>query len=74
MHQELGFREQETSKRIANYLEGLGIEVKTGIARTGIVGLLKRSRPGPTLIMRSDMDALPARARVLYLKVDDLYE
>ena len=58
-HPELGFEEKRTSSIIAEYLRGLGIEVKTGIARTGVVGLLKGAMPGRTLMLRADMDALP---------------
>jgi amidohydrolase len=61
LHQipELGFREEKTSTYVANYLEKEGLEVTTGIARTGVVGLLDTGRPGPTLLIRADMDALP---------------
>jgi len=55
---ELGFKEFETSKRIVKYLIGLGLEV-TILAKTGVVGLLKGSNDGLTLLLRSDMDALP---------------
>jgi amidohydrolase len=57
---ELGNREFETAKKIAEHLEGLGFdEVRTGIAHTGVVGILKGGRPGPTIALRADMDALP---------------
>ncbi|MGO9144929.1 MAG: M20 metallopeptidase family protein [Desulfomonilia bacterium] len=58
-HPELGFEEKRTSSIIAEYLRGLGIEVKTGIGKTGVVGLLKGAMPGRTLMLRADMDALP---------------
>jgi len=58
-HPELGFEEHRTSAIIAKYLGGLGFEVKRGLAKTGVVGLLRGDQPGPTLLLRSDMDALP---------------
>jgi amidohydrolase len=59
MHPELGFHEVRTSGIVARELEELGLEVTKGIGKTGIVGLLEGSRPGPTLLLRFDMDALP---------------
>ena len=56
---ELGFKEEKTSAYVANYLKQEGLSVVTGIARTGVVGLLDTGRPGPTLLIRADMDALP---------------
>ena len=58
-HPELGFREHRTARIVANHLSELGLEVQTGLAVTGVVGLLKGSRPGPTIALRADMDALP---------------
>ncbi len=58
-HPELGFEEYRTSNIVANYLEKCGLEVKRGIAKTGVVGLLKGKYQGPTLLLRADMDALP---------------
>ncbi len=58
-HPELGNREFRTSELIANHLKSLGIEVKTGVAKTGVVGLLKGGLPGPVIALRADMDALP---------------
>jgi len=55
---ELGFKEFRTSKKIIKYLIDLGLEV-TILAKTGVVGLLKGSNDEPTLLLRSDMDALP---------------
>ena len=46
MHPELGFEEVETSKLVAGWLEKFGIEVKRGVAKTGVVGLLKGKKPG----------------------------
>ncbi|MFQ6081868.1 MAG: M20 family metallopeptidase [Candidatus Aminicenantia bacterium] len=61
LHQnpELSNREFETSKLVAGYLKSLGLEVKTGIAHTGVVGLLKGAESGITVALRADMDALP---------------
>jgi amidohydrolase len=56
---ELGNRETRTSAIIAKHLQSLGIEVKTGIAVTGVVGILKGDKPGPVIALRADMDALP---------------
>ena len=56
---ELGNREFETAALVADHLRGLGIEVQTGIAHTGVVGLLRGGRPGPVVAIRADMDALP---------------
>ena len=56
---ELGFQEHETSALVARELGELGLELRTGVARTGVVGLLDSGRPGPTLLVRADMDALP---------------
>jgi amidohydrolase len=58
-HPELGFREIRTSGIVAKELEALGIEVTKGIGKTGVVGLLEGAQPGPTLLLRFDMDALP---------------
>jgi len=62
-HPELGNREFNTSKLIAEQLQKLGIEVKTGIAKTGVVGILKGGQPGPVVGLRADMDALPVTER-----------
>ena len=56
---ELGNREFRTSKKVAEHLVSLGIEVETGIAYTGVVGLIQGGKPGPTIALRADMDALP---------------
>lgn len=58
---ELGFEEKRTSAIVAEKLSQLGLEVKTAIGVTGVVGLLKGARPGKTLLMRADMDALPVQ-------------
>lgn len=56
---ELSNREFETAKKIAAHLQSLGIETTTGIAKTGVVGILKGDKPGKTLALRADIDALP---------------
>ncbi len=58
MNPELGYEEFETSHLIVKNLESFGLEVHTGIAETGVVGLLETGRPGPTIGIRADMDAL----------------
>ena len=63
-HPELSNREFETAKYVAAHLRGLGIEVRTGIAHTGVVGILKGGKPGSVVGLRADMDALPVRERV----------
>jgi len=55
---ETGYREKKTSRYVADYLKNLGFDVKTGIARYGVVGSLRGGSPGGTLMIRSDMDAL----------------
>jgi amidohydrolase len=59
MNPELGFEEVETSELVAGYLEKFGLQVKTGMAKTGVIGLLKGDKPGKTVAIRADMDALP---------------
>jgi amidohydrolase len=56
---ELGNREVRTAKVVADHLRALGLEVRSGIAHTGVVALLKGGRPGPVVALRADMDALP---------------
>ncbi|MCB1396731.1 MAG: amidohydrolase [Rhodobacter sp.] len=58
-HPELGFQEHRTSGIVAAELERLGIAVTTGIGGTGVVGVLQGNRPGRTIGLRADMDALP---------------
>ncbi len=64
-HPELGNQEKRTSAIIAKHLQDLGIEVKTGVAKTGVVGILKGGKPGPVVALRADMDALPVTERVV---------
>jgi len=56
---ELGYEEYQTSELAARELESYGIEVTKGVGGTGVVGLLAGARPGKTLLLRADMDALP---------------
>ena len=62
-HPELSNREFETAEKIAKHLESLGFEVKTGVAHTGVVATLKGDRPGKTVALRADIDALPVTER-----------
>lgn len=59
MHPELGFKEIRTAGIVARELETLGLEVTKGVGKTGVVGLLEGAKPGPTILIRFDMDALP---------------
>lgn len=59
MNPELSNREYETAKLVASKLSSLGLEVKTNVAKTGVVGLLRGAQTGPTVAIRADMDALP---------------
>ena len=61
LHQnpELSNRETQTAALVADYLKKLGLEVRTGIAKTGVVAILKGGKPGPVVAVRADMDALP---------------
>jgi amidohydrolase len=65
LHQypELSNREFKTSAKVAEHLKSLGIEVQTGVAKTGVIGLLKGAKPGPVIALRADMDALPVTER-----------
>ncbi|HVL68724.1 MAG TPA: amidohydrolase [Vicinamibacterales bacterium] len=63
-HPELSNREFETAKFIAERLRSFGLEPQTGVARTGVVAVLKGGRPGPVVALRADMDALPVREEV----------
>ena len=59
LHPELSNRETRTAALVAAQLKKLGLDVRTGIAHHGVVGVLKGSKPGPRLAIRADMDALP---------------
>ena len=58
-HPELSNREFRTSALVAEHLRSLGIDVQTGVAHTGVVGVLKGGKPGPVIALRADMDGLP---------------
>ncbi|HEY1225437.1 MAG TPA: amidohydrolase [Brevundimonas sp.] len=58
-HPELGFAETRTAQVVADHLRSLGLEVRTGVGRTGVVGVLRGGWPGKTVALRADMDALP---------------
>ncbi|HLP38818.1 amidohydrolase [Lacibacter sp.] len=61
---ELGNREFKTMEYIAAHLRSLGLEVKTGVAKTGVVAILKGGKPGPVVALRADIDGLPIKERV----------
>ncbi len=63
-HPELSNREVKTAEYIAAHLRSLGMDVQTGVAKTGVVGLLKGGKPGPVVALRADMDALPVPEKV----------
>ena len=58
-HPELAFEEHETAKAVAQFLQGMGLSVKTGVGKTGVVATLQGAKPGRTIGIRADMDALP---------------
>ena len=62
-HPELSNREYKTAEKIAAYLKSLGMDVQTGVAKTGVVGLLKGDHPGKVVALRADIDALPVTER-----------
>jgi len=73
---ELSNREFKTAEKIAKHLKSLGLEVQTGIAHTGVVGILKGGKPGPVVALRADIDALPVTERTpvpFASKVTSLY-
>lgn len=61
---ELSNREFRTAEKVTDHLRSLGIEVQTGVAHTGVVGILEGGKPGPMVGLRADMDALPVKERV----------
>lgn len=63
-HPELSNREYQTAQFIAGHLKKLGLDVQTGIAKTGVVAILRGGQPGPVVALRADMDALPVKERV----------
>ena len=60
----MGNREFRTAKLIADHLRSLGIEVKEGVGKTGVVGILRGAKPGPCIALSADMDGLPVVERV----------
>ncbi|WP_334021332.1 amidohydrolase [Alteromonas sp. S015] len=58
---ELSNREFKTAKYVADYLKSLGLEVQTGVAKTGVVAILDSGKPGPVVALRADMDGLPVK-------------
>lgn len=58
-HPELGYQEHRTADVIVRKLEELDLQITTGVAKTGVVALMKGGHPGPTILLRADMDALP---------------
>lgn len=60
---ELSNREVKTAALVAEHLKKLGMDVQTGVAKTGVIGLLKTGKPGPVIALRADMDALPVTER-----------
>src|SRR5882672_9840014 len=63
-HPELSNRETRTADLVAQHLRSLGLEVRTGVAHTGVIGVLHGGRPGPVVALRADMDALPVTEEV----------
>ena len=64
MHPELSNREERTGRVVAERLRALGLEVRTGVAKHGVVALLKGAKPGPVVAVRADMDALPIQETI----------
>ncbi len=60
---ELSNREFRTAEKVADHLRSLGMEVQTGVAHTGVVGLLKGGKPGKVVALRADMDGLPVKEK-----------
>ena len=58
-HPELGYEEVRTAGIVAERLRALGLEVREGVGETGVIGVLRGGKPGPTVLVRADMDALP---------------
>ena len=63
LHQnpELSNREFKTAEMVATHLKNLGLQVEKKVAYTGVVGVLNSGKPGPTIALRADMDALPVK-------------
>src|SRR5262245_38531586 len=58
-HPELAFQEHQTAGLVATRLRDLGLDVREGVGGTGVIGLLRGAKPGRTVLLRADMDALP---------------
>src|SRR5712692_7780460 len=63
-HPELAYHEVKTDRLVANLLRSLGVEVRTGVGGTGVLGVLKGRSPGKVVALRADMDALPVEEMV----------
>jgi amidohydrolase len=63
-HPELSNRETRTADIVAQHLRALGLDVRTGVGHTGVVGVLRGGKPGPVVALRADMDALPVTEEV----------
>ena len=63
-HPELSYQETRTAALVAAHLKSLGLEVQTGVGGNGVVGILRGGRPGRTVALRADMDALPVTEQV----------
>jgi amidohydrolase len=61
---ELSYHETRTAALVAQHLKSLGLEVRTGVGGTGVIGILRGGRPGPVVALRADMDALPVTEQV----------
>lgn len=61
---ELSNREYRTADKVATHLRNLGMDVRTGVSKTGVVGILEGGEPGPVIALRADMDGLPVKERV----------
>jgi amidohydrolase len=58
-HPELGYKENRTAEIVASRLKGLGIDIRTGVGGTGVIGVMEGGKPGKTVLLRADMDGLP---------------
>ncbi|MGG9962888.1 amidohydrolase [Ferruginibacter sp. SUN106] len=63
-HPELGNREFKTAAYIVEQLKDLGLEIQTGVGKTGVIAILKGGKPGPCIALRADIDALPVKEKV----------
>src|SRR5258705_10297671 len=63
-HPELSNRETRTADLVAQHLRSLGLEGRTGVAHTGVIGVLRGGKPGPVVALRADIDALPVTEEV----------